>query len=310
MECYVSLALTPKRSHHAQLASFFTALNGGDTQAAGEALGQLDADALEGFEALLLDRHIGEYLSSFETVTVKPTTLSAGIVTGSLGLEFAVALIELLAPYCDEISGTYEHDEEPPEDEEWPFKLTYEDGAVYANGLLASELTGSLEEDHTDYQWLTGPVLDEATLAAVHDICRKATEQSHLSELITLYKALCLPIAVLVQQHAEDLQDGPLGEDWVADLESLLTLDATQKDHPVIHFLTRKMRANLAAMAGCNYFGSIATEYAKTLYTCVALIQGSEDGEEEFEEMFGDVEDDESFDAVYELVALSVLLEE
>lgn len=134
MECYVSLILKPKPIHRGLLASFLTSVRDGNTQGAAQALGQLGSEAVERFEQILSDSTLREYMHSFECIAVKKTTLSVDLVTGSHGFGFAVALIELLGPYCDRVTGVYAHDEEPPEDCEWPVKLTYTGGIVYANG--------------------------------------------------------------------------------------------------------------------------------------------------------------------------------
>lgn len=134
MECYVSLILKPKPIHRGLLASFFTSMRDSNTQGAAQALGQLGSDAVERFEQILSDSTLREYMHSFECMAVKKTTLSVDLVTGSHGFEFAVALINLLGPYCDKVTGVYAHDEEPPEDCEWPVQLTYVAGIVYANG--------------------------------------------------------------------------------------------------------------------------------------------------------------------------------
>lgn len=134
MECYVSLIFKPKPIHRGLLASFITSMRDSNTQGAAQALGQLGSEAVEHFEQILSDSTFREYMHSVECIAVKKTTLSVDLVTGSHGFEFAVALINLLGPYCDKITGVYAHDEEPQEDCEWPVQLTYIEGIVYANG--------------------------------------------------------------------------------------------------------------------------------------------------------------------------------
>lgn len=122
MEVYVSLAVKPKPTAQQPLADFFNALRDGDTQGATQASAQLGAEALQAFERISAHSAFSDYLGTFGCVAVKKTTIAADIVAGSEGFEFAVALMELLGPYCKELTGTYEHDEEP-EDEEWPIQL-------------------------------------------------------------------------------------------------------------------------------------------------------------------------------------------
>lgn len=136
MEVYVSLAVKPKPTAQQPLADLFNALRDGDTQGATQASAQLGAEALQAFERISAHSAFSDYLGTFGCVAVKKTTIAADIVAGSEGFEFAVALMELLGPYCKELTGTYEHDEEP-EDEEWPIQLAYTQGEVYANGHLA-----------------------------------------------------------------------------------------------------------------------------------------------------------------------------
>lgn len=175
MEVYVSLIVKPKTSLKKPLADFFNALHDGNTQDATQASAQLGAETLQAFELIRAHSAFKDYLSTFGRVAVKKTMIEADIVAGSHGFEFAVALMELIGPHCKELTGTFEHDEEP-EDEEWPIQLAYSQGEVYANGHLAAYrdvAQGRVGDVET--QWASSTVqhalqfdchFDEADLAA------------------------------------------------------------------------------------------------------------------------------------------------
>lgn len=106
MECYVSLKIESKESTKKNLASFMKFADDYQIEEALDALRRIDDDAAEGYKNLLSNEYYGDFAAEFESVKVKGKSISMGTVTGSMGFEFAVAFIDFLAPYCEEITGT------------------------------------------------------------------------------------------------------------------------------------------------------------------------------------------------------------
>lgn len=140
---------------------------------------------------------------------------------GSEGFETLITIVESLGPKAKAISATYQHDEEPPEDSEWPQKITYRDGIIYVNGEqypkeLTIDLTGKcvsfavmqdeelieewIEEleifdvevqmqidSKTDYVVYADPEDDEDTAECNdNDLLQKARKEGH--NLISFFK--------------------------------------------------------------------------------------------------------------------------
>jgi hypothetical protein len=286
----------------------------GDYQidAALDALSQIDDDAVERYKNLLSNEYYGDFAAEFEAVEIKGKSISMGTVTGSMGFEFAVAFIDFLGPYCEEIIGNFQHDEEPPEDEPWPIKLTYEEGKVYANDIETAVVTSpfdSFEDD--EYEWDEEPKLDKGVLAPIYQICQKASEENNLSELVSIYSSLLDPILAIGTEYEASLNEELPERDWLEAINGLHNLKAVKDNHQAITYFKNKMYENISIMADCEYFGSILSEYKKVLIVAILIFELHEEScDESFEESFGYVEDQDEFNGLYELVGLQTLFEE
>ncbi len=312
MECYVSLKIESKESTKKNLASFMKFANDYQIDSALDALRRIDDDAAERYQTLLSNEYYGDFAAEFESVEIKGKSISMGTVTGSMGFEFAVAFIDFLAPYCEEITGTFQHDEEPPEDEPWPIKLTYKEGKVYANDIETDVVTSPFDfyEDDDD-EWEQAPKLNKGVLAPIYHECQKASEESNLSELISIYCSLLDPIIAIGTEYEASLNEELPENDWLEAINGLHNLKAVKDNHQAITYFKNKMYENISIMADCEYFGSILAEYKKVLTIAILIFELHEEScEESFEETFGAVESQDEFNGVYELVGLQALFEE
>lgn len=312
MECYVSLKIESKESTKKNLASFMKFADDYQIEEALDALRRIDDDAAEGYKNLLSNEYYGDFAAEFESVKVKGKSISMGTVTGSMGFEFAVAFIDFLAPYCEEITGTFQHDEEPPEDEPWPTKLTYKEGKVYANDIETAVVTSPFDFFEDDeVEWDLEPKLDKGVLAPIYHVCQKASEETNLSELISIYSSLLDPIIAIGTEYEASLNEELPESDWLEAINGLHNLKAVKDNHQAITFFKNKMYENLSIMAECEYFGSILSEYKKVLIVAILIFELHEEScDESFEETFGDVEDQDEFNGLFELVGLQALFEE
>ncbi len=73
------------------------------------------------------------YIESLEYKIQKPDAIEFTGTCGSSGLDFLIDLIKDLGPNVHEINATYEHDEEPDE-EEWPIRISFSEDCLYQNG--------------------------------------------------------------------------------------------------------------------------------------------------------------------------------
>jgi hypothetical protein len=304
MEYGINLIAKPTDKYSESINKLIKSFISGDKDNAMTALDEIEVVAVEKYTEISTHEYYADYLSYLENLNPKKIDdeYNLDITTGGLGYEFAVALVDLLGPYCEKLTAYVTHDED---DGHIPIKVNYHNDAVYADGEEVSVRTFEVEEIDL---WAVDPLLDSRILEPIHNICKKAKTSDDFTPLSKIYIDLFKPIVAIAESY--DLCSDLLSIDDEAEYKSyindVLDLEIHKNNHPVINFFKNKMHENLENMVSSNYLGSIFDEYKKTLLVFYTIydLHNNKDCEESFDEFFEEVVDQEEFEVIYEITAL------
>lgn len=304
MEYGINLIVKPTDKYSESINKLIKSFISGDKDNAKTALDEMEEVAVEKYTEISTHEYYSDYLSYLENLDLKTIddAYNLDITTGGMGYEFAIALVDLLGPYCEELTADVTHDEDYGY---IPIKINYQNDAVYADGEEVSVRT--FEEEEIDL-WTVEPLLDSSVLEPIHNICKKAKVSDDFSQLSQIYIDLFKPVVEIAESY--DLFSNLLSIDDEAEYQSyihgILDLEIYKNNHPVINFFKNKMYENLENMVSSNFLGSIFDEYKKTLLVFFTIydLHNNKDSEESFDEFFEEVIDQEEFDVIYETTAL------
>ncbi len=304
MEYGINLTAKPTSKYSEPINKLIKSLIGGDRDNALIALDEIEIVAVEKYTKISTHEYYADYLSYLENLDLKTIDdeYNLDITTGGWGYEFAIALVDLLGPYCEKLTAYVTHDEDYGH---IPIIINYRDDAVYADGEEVSVCT--FEEEEIDL-WAVDPLLDSNVLEPIHNICKKVKTSDDFTQLSQIYIDLFKPIAAIAENY--DLRSNLLSIDDEAEYQSyihgVLELEINKNNHPAINFFKNKLYENLENMVSCNYLGSIFDEYKKTLLVFFTIydLHNNKDSEETFDEFFEEVIDQEEFELIYEMTAL------
>jgi len=304
MECYIDLTIEPIKKYTKFIDDLIDCFKKGKIQNASIILKKLDNVALKKFNNLLTNEYTSGYMRYMVGIQNKKTNNIIHfdeIQTGGLGFDFAVALVDLLGPYCKKITANITHDDEYGN---IPERITYHNGCVYVNDKHTDIRVFEEEEINL---WLEEPIFSKEVLKPIHEVAKKVSQHTNFSELAKTLIALYDPIIYIARENKllTDLLDGDDKEEYIEYIEKVLALDVYKKDHCIFNFFKNKIYENIIEISTTEYFGSILQEYTKTLLVFYIISDSfEEDGQESFEEITEDMHHQEDFDILYECTAL------
>lgn len=299
MENGINLIIKPKSKYSSLINRFIESAISGDIDSFAGIFSELSDEALEKYNKIETHEYYGSYIESLQDSLVdkKKRKTVLDITTGGMGLEFSVALVDLLGEYCEEITAGVTHDEEYGH---IPVKITYADGIVYENGKEVALRTFEEEEINS---WVVEPIVNKGILEPIYDICKKVTVDTSFLHLTEIYIELYDPIVSVARTHnlLTPALDGDDKKEYVEYIEEVLNLDHYKEKHPIFTFFNKKMYENVQEISKTEYLGSIFNEYKKTLMMFYVICDAVN---EKAEELFEDMGDQDGFDVVYEMTAL------
>ncbi len=304
MEYGINLKAKPTAEYSVSMTKLIKSLVGGNKDNVVTALNDMSLSAIEKYTKISTHDYYSSYLTYLDKLDFKKINdvYSLDITTGSFGYEFAIALVDLLGPYCEKITAYVTHDEDFGH---IPIKITHHHNTVFADGEKVSVLVIKEEEINL---WAIEPWVDSNTLEAISTICKKAKSIKDFTQLSLIYSELFKPIVTLAESYelSSELLSTHDEAEYLVYINGVIDLEINKTNHLVIDLFQIKMRENLDYMMRTNYLGSIFEEYKKTLlvfYTFYDL-HNNKKSDETLDEFIEEIIDYEEFELIYQATAL------
>jgi hypothetical protein len=130
MESYIRAEIFSSPKHNKKLTAFFKAVHDYDEANMVKCCESFEVETFSVLELLLNDPIFSDYLEEL-TVSFLKNKIKIDAICGSSGFDFLIEILKLIGPNSKEILATYKHDEEPPDDGDWPIKILYKNNSIF-----------------------------------------------------------------------------------------------------------------------------------------------------------------------------------
>ncbi len=181
MESFLTIRIKTSGNQRNQVESVLTKITADDTPYLYSTLRNIDEVLVAAFDPILSNATLKSYLKDLNFDVASRYTDAkdyfVDVICGGHGLELLIYLMHALRPLCENISGTYCHDGEQPENGDWPMKISFNGDSLELN----SETCQLIDSDQTVLSCISSkpvniprPTLATSALEEITDICNRS----------------------------------------------------------------------------------------------------------------------------------------
>lgn len=272
MESYISATVAPKTKHLSSIQDFFKSAHDYDLDGMRSACAELGEEATHILDSILEHSIFSEYISGIEYVQAGET-VSIEATCGGSGLEFLIKIIQIVGPYSKNVEGSFSHDEEFDEDEEWPLKITYEEGSIKVNGRDYEDPDDTDEEsepyEETVFESIE-PKLNETQLKELRNLCQSIlTVENDVLSYLAGFEAICKILIDLEEKYKSGL---PMHVDNIEEFRDLAESHGDALKNSSMHpYLCEYLLSVVTNIGQEEYLGTCIKRFDEVLYLTAAL---------------------------------------
>lgn len=272
MESYISATIAPQKQQLSSIQDFFKSAQDYDLEGMRSACAELGEEATDMLDSILEHSIFSEYISGIEYVQADDS-VSIEATCGSSGLEFLIKIIQIVGPYSKNVEGSFSHDEELDEDEEWPLKISYEAGSIKINGRDYENLN-DIDEESESYQETefesVEPKLNETQLIELRNLCQSIlTADNDVLSYLAGFEAICKVLIDLEEKYKSGL---PMHIDNVEEFHDLAESHGGALKNSSMHpYLCEYLLGVVTKLGQEEYLGTCIKRFDEVLYLTAAL---------------------------------------